>query len=111
VNNILNPFFHQLTAEERNYGYFQEDNATAHTADDSMDAIHKVFDDRIISKGLWPPRSPNLTQCDFYLWENLKGRVYKNNSCTAEALQNEITHVTASIIKAKLQKASQNLFR
>jgi hypothetical protein len=28
-----------------------------HTADDSMDAICKVFDDRIISKGLWLSRS------------------------------------------------------
>jgi hypothetical protein len=32
VNDTLNPFFNQLTAEERQNGYFQQDNATAHTA-------------------------------------------------------------------------------
>jgi hypothetical protein len=57
VNNILNPFLHQLTAEERNYEYFQQGNATAHTADNSISAICEVFHNRIISKGLWPPRS------------------------------------------------------
>ncbi|KAJ4452056.1 hypothetical protein ANN_03572 [Periplaneta americana] len=25
---------------------------------------------------LWPPRSPDLTPCDFYLWEYIKDRVY-----------------------------------
>jgi hypothetical protein len=55
--------FHKLTAEERNYGYFQQDNATAHTADNSMGAIRKVFDDRIVSK--WPPRSPILVAVTF----------------------------------------------
>jgi hypothetical protein len=60
MNNIQNPFFQQLTAEKRKYGYFQQDNATAHTAGDSADAIHEVFDDRMISKGLWPPRSQIL---------------------------------------------------
>jgi hypothetical protein len=36
VNDILNLFFNQLTAEERQYGYFQHDNATAHTANATM---------------------------------------------------------------------------
>jgi hypothetical protein len=63
VNDILNPFFNQLTAEERQYGYFQQDNATtAHTANAAMVAIREVFDDRIISRGLCPPRSPDLSK-------------------------------------------------
>jgi len=24
---------------------------------------------QVISRGLWPPRSPDLTPCDLYLWE------------------------------------------
>jgi hypothetical protein len=45
VNDILNPFFNQLTAEERQHGYFQQDNTTAHTANETMVAIWKVFED------------------------------------------------------------------
>jgi hypothetical protein len=45
VNNILNSFFNQLTAEERQHGYFQQDNAIAHTANATMVAIREVFED------------------------------------------------------------------
>jgi hypothetical protein len=69
------PFFNQLTAGERQYGNFQQDNATAHTASAAMVAIREVFEDRIISRGLCPPRSPDLSFCDFYLWGNLMGKV------------------------------------
>jgi hypothetical protein len=60
VNDILNPFLQQLTVEERQYGYLQQDNATAHTDNATTVAIREVCVDRIISTGLWPPRSPDL---------------------------------------------------
>ena len=75
-NYILTPFFHELTEEEKSYRWFQQDSATAHTAEESMNKIREVFEDRVISAGVWPSRSPDLTVCDFYLWGNLKGKVY-----------------------------------
>jgi hypothetical protein len=63
-----NHFFEQLTENERLYGYFQQDNATAYTAPNSVSALQEMFDDRIIITGLWPPRSPDLSVCHFYLW-------------------------------------------
>jgi hypothetical protein len=62
-----------------------------------MVAIREVFEDRIISRGLWPLRSPDLSFCDFYLGGNLKGKVYKNNPGSTEAPQKEITQVIGSI--------------
>jgi hypothetical protein len=47
VNDILNPFFSQLTAEERQHGYVQQDNDTAHTANATMVAIWEVFPQNI----------------------------------------------------------------
>jgi hypothetical protein len=67
----------QLTEEEQSYTWFQQDSATAHTADNSLMALEGVFGDRIISRGLWPARSPDLTPCDFYFWGNLKDKVYR----------------------------------
>jgi hypothetical protein len=49
-NDVLNPFFNQLTAEERQYGYFQQDNATGHTANSAMVAIRGEFEGRIINR-------------------------------------------------------------
>jgi hypothetical protein len=67
MNNILSPFFTELTEEERLYGVFLLDSATAHMAYVSLEALQKVFGDHILSCGLWPPRSPDLVPCDFYL--------------------------------------------
>ena len=47
--------------------YFQQDSATAHTADLLLQLIKEFFEDRVISKGLWPPCSQDFTGCDFYL--------------------------------------------
>jgi hypothetical protein len=60
VNNVLEPFFQTLTEEEKRYAYFQQDNAAVHTSH-SMEALREIFGERIISWGLWPPRSPDLS--------------------------------------------------
>ncbi|GFG40733.1 hypothetical protein Cfor_01122, partial [Coptotermes formosanus] len=75
VKNILRSFLAELTEGEKLYCYFQQDSATDPTAHVSLEALRKVFDGLVISRGLWPPRSPDLTPCDFYLWESLKDKV------------------------------------
>ena len=39
---------------------------------------------------LWPPYSPNLNPCDYFLWEYLKERTYDNNSQTLAYLKDNI---------------------
>jgi hypothetical protein len=68
IRNILELFFEQLTDDKIRCGYSQQDNAIAHTSGNSMSALQVILDDRIISTGLWPLRSPDLSVCDFYLW-------------------------------------------
>ena len=46
IHNILEPFFDQLTEQEKQQGWFQQDGATAHTARVSMAAVGEVFGDR-----------------------------------------------------------------
>jgi len=70
----------------------------------------EVLEERIISKGLWAPLSPHLSNCDFYFWGNLKGELYTNNPSTAETLQNKTMYVIASMCKDGLQNALENLF-
>jgi hypothetical protein len=52
--------------------WFQQDGATCHTTHATMGMLEELFGPRIISKGLWPPRSPDLMPLDFYLWGFLK---------------------------------------
>ena len=49
------------------------------------------FGYRVISKGLWPPRSPDLTPPDYFLWVYIKGRFYQNKPRTTDALKANIT--------------------
>ena len=68
------------TEWRRNTGcLFQQDNATAHMSNKSLKVLNELFRERIISKGLWPPRSPDLTPPDFFFWGVAKSNVYKNN--------------------------------
>jgi hypothetical protein len=52
VNNILSPFFAELTEEERLYGVFQQNSGTARMAHMSLESLRKVFGYHIISCGL-----------------------------------------------------------
>lgn len=38
----------------------------------------------------YPPRSPDLTPLDFFLWGTLKNTVYATKSCTLDAMKNAI---------------------
>ena len=75
---LIQQFIALLQVDERNC-WLQQDNATAHTAPSTMVILHEFFGEDVISKGLWPPRSPDLISPDFFLWSYLKDTVYRSN--------------------------------
>ena len=91
------PFSEQVTVLENQKTWFQQDGATAHTARAMMTAVGKVFRKRVISRDLWPPRSPNLTPPDFYLWKKLKGLVYADNPRSINDSKHNVRQVIAGI--------------
>lgn len=116
IANIFNPFVAALTEEETTYGYFQQDGATAHTSRRTMDHIHTIFTpDRVVSRGQsdlspsWPPRSPDLSVCDYFLWGTLKAKVYRNNPHCLQELQQNISDEIAAIPAVQLRSAFRNL--
>jgi hypothetical protein len=69
----------------------------------SLEALREVSDYGVISRGLWRPRFPDLTPCDFYLWDILKVKVYKTNPHTLEGLRNNISSEISTISGEELQ--------
>ena len=69
------------------------------------------FDDRIISKALWPPGSPKLSPPDFFLWGALKGKAYGNKPRTIQELENNIRREIAAISEDVLQATFANMKR
>jgi hypothetical protein len=47
-------------------------SATAHMAHASTVLLCDVFGDQLISRDIWPPRSPDLTHPDFFCGEQCK---------------------------------------
>jgi len=81
----------------------------SHIKHASMREIESFFKDRIISKNLWPPRSPDLTPADFFLSGLLKGKVYKNAPRTIEPLKDAIRQEIQAVSFDTLGKVFQNL--
>jgi len=105
IKNYVN----QLTDDELDTGYYQQDGATCHTSNASMREIESFFQGRIISKNLWTPRSPVLTPADFFLFCLLKGKVYKNTPRTIEQLKDAIRKEVQAVNVDILGKVFQNL--
>jgi hypothetical protein len=59
--------------------------------------LRDVFGDKIISKDIWPPQSPDLTPPDYYLWGAMKGAVYKDTPHTSLELKEAIANFIRNI--------------
>jgi len=83
--------------------------ATFHTSRASMAEIQSFFGDRVISKGFWPPRLPDLTPPDYFLWRYLKGRVYQNKLWIIDVLKANITEEIQAVTADVLARTFQNM--
>lgn len=110
-NEILDPFINQLHEDELMEGYFQQDNATPHTANRTINFLQEFFDDRLISRGLWPPRSPQLTPPDAFLFGYLKDSIFQNRPHNLVELRAAIEQKIAEITPEMLIRVFENLKR
>jgi hypothetical protein len=101
LGNFLQPKLHDLFdehgAENR---WFQQDSAKAHTSRRSLGILREMFPGHVVplcGDIGWPPCSPHLTPCDFFLRGYLKGQVYQHSPQTLEGLKEAITQEVAAI--------------
>ena len=81
--------------EEQDIGniWFQQDGATCHTAEATLNVSKIVFEDRIISSRadvVWPTQSCDLTTLDYYMWAAVKDKCYPYKPETIDALKDNI---------------------
>lgn len=95
---------------------FHQDGAPAHTSKLVKRWLSKEFGDRIIQVNrhvnpeegplpYWPPRSPDTTPLDFYLWGYLKNIIYKNMPPNAEAMKQRVREECAAIPPEQIRNA------
>ena len=93
--NMMNEFlFTKIHEEDIGNVRFQQDGATCHTAEATLDVLRPVFEDCIISRRgdvVWPPRSCDLTPLDYNLCGAAKEQCYTGKAKTIEALKDSIS--------------------
>ena len=93
--DILQPFFEELHDDELQQGYFQQDGATSHCTQHTLNLLHEYYDDRVISRNTgipYPPRSCDLTPCDFFLWPHLKNSIFSTPVNDLDELRQRVTN-------------------
>ncbi len=128
AKKIYGPFFFECTVNQHTYldmlknffwpkqlrttGYknyfFQQDGATAHTATSVQNWLRSKFGDKFMDKKKWPPRSPDLNPCNYYLWGYLKARVYSPLPKTLAQLKANIEREIKNIKPDVLKKVIEN---
>jgi hypothetical protein len=64
-------------------GYFQQDGATPR---ETLRYLRQFFDDRLISRNLWPA----LTPLDYHLFPHLKNTIFKEVVHTIDDLKSRV---------------------
>jgi hypothetical protein len=81
--------------------WFQQDGAPAHTSYLARDVLNEHFDrTRVIAKFFpfaWPPRSPDLTVCDYHFWGVHKHLTYQNPTPNIAVLKRVICEVATTM--------------
>ncbi|GBL96623.1 hypothetical protein AVEN_207789-1 [Araneus ventricosus] len=83
-----------------------------HRTDSVFDTINSVFGALVIVYQYpksypgalhWPPYSPDLNPCDFFLWGHMKDLVYRKKPTDLISLKKSITDSFASIKRKTLE--------
>ena len=106
LENFLGPELARLRENEDTF--FQQVGVMNHTARDSMAAVKNLFPNHIISRYgdiTWPARSPDVSACDFFLWDYLKSQVFKTPAPhTIQMLKHRIQQEVKRIAVEMLQR-------
>lgn len=70
-----------IPLEARHNTWFQHDGAPTHFGTIVREFLNNTYGRRCIGRGgpvHWPPRSPDLTPLDFFVWGHMKSLVYSS---------------------------------
>ena len=85
--------------------WMQHDGALPHYALCSRQVLNEIFDGNWIERGdpvAWPPRSPDLTSQDYFLWRFVKERVMAVAPTTPDDMKERIRRACTEIIPQML---------
>jgi len=89
-----------------------QDGAPPHFICFVTDVLNEIFPDAWIGRGgpiPWPPRSPDISPLDFFLWGYIKNIVYIEKIRNIQHLQDRITSAIETVTRDMIQKTWQEI--
>ena len=106
------PQIETFEQENVNRVIFMQDGAPPHFSCFVTDILNKRFPNAWIGRNgpiPWPPRSPDLSPLDFFLWGYIKNIVYAEKIRNIQHLQERITSAIETITRDMIQKTWQKI--
>lgn len=107
------PAIQEIAGDDFNEIWYQQDGAPAHFRVIVRNYLDVVFNNRWIGRRgtiEWPPRSPDLTPLDFFLWGYIKNKVYAIKPRDLEDLRQKIVNVCVDITPDMIRSAIENFY-
>ena len=93
LQGFVAEWYDNLPLEKLRRLWFQQDGTYAQYALRDRNWLTDTFGEQLIVRGgpvPWPPRSPDLTPLDFYMWGYVKSLVYVDRPQTLEELRERV---------------------
>jgi len=91
--------------------FYQHDGAPPHNSHLVNNLLIQMFGDRYISNNgpyLWPPRSPDITPLDFFLWGYIKNKVFKTTPTSKDDCQFKVRQAIDQLSPEQIRRATKN---
>lgn len=106
INGYLADTLDNIPLAQLRETWYQHDGAPPHIARPVRERLTELFGDHWIGRygpHAWPPRSPDLTPLDFFLWGHVKDRVFDRPCQTADEMRDKIEVVFEQLKQQSLR--------
>lgn len=121
LETAINPALTEIVENDERYLenrlIFQQDGAPPHYAHPVRNYLNQEFPERWIGRRgsiEWPPRSPDLSPLDFFLWGHLKSKIYATQPTSLQDLRERITNechlITPDMLQNVRNRFEDNLY-
>ncbi|GBN00894.1 hypothetical protein AVEN_274074-1 [Araneus ventricosus] len=112
LQDVITDLVENLPLQQLRNVWFQHDGPPPHKISNVKQPLMETFQNQVIGYGgfvEWPPRSPDLTPLDFFLWGHVKGQVYAIPPPTLQDLRRRITDACASVTPTMLHNVQREI--
>uniref|UniRef100_A0A1B6HYH3 DUF4817 domain-containing protein n=1 Tax=Homalodisca liturata TaxID=320908 RepID=A0A1B6HYH3_9HEMI len=113
LQNEIIPAIQIASGEYFDNVWFQQDGAPPHYGRQVREYLDLRFPHKWIGRRgeiEWPPRSPDLSPIDYFLWGHLKSNVYRRKPHNLEDLRNRIIEEIALITEEMLGNSVESFY-